>query len=341
MLGSFRLLLALLVALSHAGLRIDGLNPGVSAVVGFYLVSGYVMTGLLRRHYPTLALAPRFYLDRALRLYPQYLAVAALTLLWFAATDTHNDFLHHRPDALDLLNNLLIVPLNYLYASRDAFTLIPPAWSLGAEVQFYLLFPFILRLPAGRPLLLALSLLLYLAAAWGTLPTEPYGYRLLPGVLFIFLLGSWLYDLHAAHRRPTVAALPLLLATLLGSALLALLLQQNGRLGLPYNRETLLGLAFALPALTLLGPLKRQPWDEALGDLSYGVFLVHFLILWAIRPPQANLPEIGLYLVLTGLAATATQRLVEKPALALRHRLRPPRQPDSALLLKHNSPAQT
>jgi peptidoglycan/LPS O-acetylase OafA/YrhL len=54
---------------------------------------------------------------------------------------------------------------------------------------------------------------------------------------------------------------------------------------------------------------------------------VHFLILWAVLTPQANAPEIGLYLVLTALAATATQRLVEKPALALRHRLRPPSQP--------------
>jgi peptidoglycan/LPS O-acetylase OafA/YrhL len=39
------------------------------------------MTGLLRRHYPTLTRAPRFYLDRVLRLYPQYLTIAALTLL--------------------------------------------------------------------------------------------------------------------------------------------------------------------------------------------------------------------------------------------------------------------
>jgi peptidoglycan/LPS O-acetylase OafA/YrhL len=324
MLGSFRLLLALLVALSHAGLRMDGLNPGVSAVVGFYLVSGYVMTGLLRRHYPTLALAPRFYLDRALRLYPQYLAIAALTLLWFAATDARNDFLRHAPDALDLLNNLLIAPLNYLYASHDAYALIPPAWSLGAEVQFYLLFPLILLARAGRPLLLALSLLLYLAAAWGLLPTEPYGYRFLPGVLFIFLLGSWLYDLHAADRRP--AAVALTVATLLGSALLALLLQQNGSLHAPYNRETLLGLALGLPALALLGPLKRQIWDEALGDLSYGVFLVHFLILWTVIDPQGNAQKIGLYLALSCLAAFIAQRLIEKPALALRHRLRPHRQ---------------
>ena len=40
MLGTWRYILAVLVALSHDGLRIQGLNPGVMAVVGFYLISG-------------------------------------------------------------------------------------------------------------------------------------------------------------------------------------------------------------------------------------------------------------------------------------------------------------
>ena len=48
---------ALAVAASHVDYRIAGLNPGVSAVVGFYLISGYVMAGLLQRHYPTPAQA--------------------------------------------------------------------------------------------------------------------------------------------------------------------------------------------------------------------------------------------------------------------------------------------
>lgn len=52
MLGVFRLALAL----SHVNVRIGGLNPGVIAVVCFYLISGYVMTGLLRSHYQGLPL---------------------------------------------------------------------------------------------------------------------------------------------------------------------------------------------------------------------------------------------------------------------------------------------
>src|SRR5665647_1194548 len=88
MLGTYRLLLALAVALSHAGFMLGPLNPGVIAVVGFYLVSGYVMTGLLRNHYAAVARVPKFYLDRALRLLPHYLAIAAITLVWFEWTGT-------------------------------------------------------------------------------------------------------------------------------------------------------------------------------------------------------------------------------------------------------------
>mgnify|MGYP003343567634 FL=1 len=52
-MGYLRLILALLVLLSHAGWRVAGLNPGVTAVIGFYLISGYVMAGLVRSHYNT------------------------------------------------------------------------------------------------------------------------------------------------------------------------------------------------------------------------------------------------------------------------------------------------
>ncbi len=72
MLGTFRLFLAMLVASSHTGLSLAGLNPGVMAVVGFYLISGYVTAGLMARHYSDPSQVSSFYLDRAIRLLPQY-----------------------------------------------------------------------------------------------------------------------------------------------------------------------------------------------------------------------------------------------------------------------------
>jgi peptidoglycan/LPS O-acetylase OafA/YrhL len=79
MLGTLRLLLAVSVAVFHANIGREGLRFGASAVIIFYMISGYAMSGLAG----TFLAAPdgrfwhgavRFWRDRLLRLYPQYIA---------------------------------------------------------------------------------------------------------------------------------------------------------------------------------------------------------------------------------------------------------------------------
>lgn len=320
MLGTLRLVLALMVALSHAGVRWQGLNPGVIAVVGFYAISGYVMTALLRRHYGRLAELPRFYADRALRLAPAYYAVALLAVLVLAWRGPIPPFLERDPGWTDWLNNLLVVPLNYfMWNGSDRFALIPPAWSLGAEIQFYLVFPLLL-LAGLRGAALAASLGIYVMAFAGLIQTEWFGYRLLPGVLFMFLLGSWLADLHAgaAPRRAGWLAWGVALA----AGLLALAGRAAGSLPLPYNPETLLGLALALPLLHLLAPRPRRAWDEQAGDLSYGLFLCHFPVFWAWPGAEQGAAALAARLFAALALAFFIHRAVENPVLALRRRLR-------------------
>ncbi len=320
MLGTLRLILALMVALSHAGVRWQGLNPGVIAVVGFYAISGYVMTVLLRRHYGRLAELPRFYADRALRLAPGYYAVALLAVLVFLWRGPIPPFLERAPGWTDWLNNLLVVPLNYfMWNGSDRFALIPPAWSLGAEVQFYLVFPLLL-LPGLRGAALAASLGIYLLAFAGIIQTEWFGYRLLPGVLFMFLLGSWLADLHASAAPRRAGGLAWGVAAAAG--LLALAGGAAGSLPLPYNPETLLGLALALPLLHLLAPRARLAWDEQAGDLSYGLFLCHFLVFWAWPGAEQGAAALAARLFAALALAFLIHRAVENPVLALRRRLR-------------------
>jgi peptidoglycan/LPS O-acetylase OafA/YrhL len=323
MLGTWRFLLAALVALSHDGVLIAGLNPGVMAVVGFYLISGYVMTGLLRKHYSRLNRVPAFYADRALRLLPAYFTLMALTAAWWALAQEETAFLKLVPESLDWLNNLLIVPLNYYMVNgSDAFTLIPPAWSLGAEVQFYLLIPFILMIAPARTALLLLALGVQLAAAGGFVNADWFGYRLLPGALLFFLLGSWLFDHHRRgdEYRPMRMQRHLLLLFLVG--VWGLLLAYNGRWGVPYLAETAIGLLVGLVLLDRLALRRRRGWDEYLGHLSYGLFLGHFLIIWALPGrPEGLVGHVLLLAAATALAA-AVYGLVERPALQLRHRWR-------------------
>lgn len=326
-MGTLRFLLALAVLLSHANARIASLNPGVIAVIGFYLISGYVMAGLIRRHYGRPGQVGRFYLDRLLRIYPQYLVIAGITLAWQVASGRSPPFLAQMPALAELGCNLLIVPLNYFMVNgAGTYTLIPPAWSLGAELQFYLLAPVMLLWPRIGLALAALSLGVQTLAWLGRLHTDWFGYRLLPGVLWVFGAGMALF--HAHHLRQAFSAPGRWTTVLVWSApVLALavyaLLRRHGLHMAPYHQETLLGWGLGLPLLHLMARLPRRAWDDRLGDLSYGIFLNHFLLIWLLfeKPPERPGQWLGLALASIALS-WATQYGVERPVLAWRRRLR-------------------
>lgn len=322
MLGTCRLFLALLVACSHTGLSLAGLNPGVMAVVGFYLISGYVMAGLMARHYNHPHQATSFYLDRAIRLLPQYLFYMVLTLGWQLYSQINTQFLTRLPSFGDLLNNLLVVPLNYyMFNDSDQFTLIPPAWSLGAEMQFYMLAPFVLLRPK---IFLAVGLVglgAYVASLIGLVNSEWFGYRLLPGVLLFFLAGAYLQKLHRQQcARVLSLGFPVLLV--LTAAMGVILLRHHEILHQPYKLETLLGFMIGLVLLTILGTQKQNRLDNLAGDLSYGVFLNHFFIMWLLYPQGVATSQLAGFLVLSTALSWLTHRYVERPLLKRRYILR-------------------
>lgn len=323
MLGTLRLLLALAVAASHAKLLLWGLNPGVMAVICFYLISGYVMSGLIRRHYSQPSLAWAFYADRIIRLLPQYLFYACMTLFWHLYSQTNTSFLARSPSSGDLLNNLLIVPLNYyMFNGSDHYTLIPPAWSLGAEVQFYILAPFLLLWPKRLFGIGLIGLAVYLAALSGVINSDWFGYRLLPGVLLFFVLGAFLQYQHQNHQhgRARSMTIGVAAAVVLG----AVLLNFNGILRAPYNFETLLGLILGLALLQTLAKRSSNRWDSLAGDISYGVFLNHFLILWTLYPQGVTSIQWPVFLAFSIVLSWLSQRLIEQPLIKLRHRFRKP-----------------
>jgi peptidoglycan/LPS O-acetylase OafA/YrhL len=321
-MGILRLVLALMVLLSHADVRIAQLNPGATAVIGFYLISGYVMAGLVHRHYDEPRRMPMFYLDRVLRLFPQYLAYAGATLAWYAWAHTPTQFLARSPDALDLLNNLIVVPLNfYMYNGADAFTLIPPAWSLGAELQFYLLAPAMLLWPRAGLALACVSFGVHALAWHGRLNTDWYGYRLLPGVLWVFAIGMLMF--HAHRQRPHVARAMAWAAPVLAT-LIYLYLRQRGLHTAPYHQEVLLGWGLGVPLLHWAGRFRGGGRiDSVAGDLSYGVFLNHFLLIWLLFPAPGRTPlQLAVLAICSCALSWATQRWLERPVLAWRRQLR-------------------
>ncbi|MDB6445693.1 acyltransferase [Pseudomonas sp. 21TX0197] len=314
--GVFRLLLAMLVAMSHMGVTFMGFNPGVVAVISFLIISGFVMTSLIERNYGSDGQIGLFYIDRLLRLYPQFLLYFALScvVIHFLLPGTP------QAAALTLENvatSLPIVPLGFYMFGITVPQILPPAWSLGMEMCFYLLIPFLIRYRA-RGIAFAASVAIFLVASLGYLDTDIYGYRLLPGVLFIFLCGSYLY--RAQAKGLWIASMTAAVAGLMCLGIAMGFIPRR-----PFNAEVTLGIALGLPAVFLLARHKPHRLDELLGNISYGVFLNHFVVMYVLRafwPVEYNALIITAVLVLSFALSGVSYYLVERPALKLRHALR-------------------
>ncbi|WP_028205025.1 acyltransferase family protein [Paraburkholderia nodosa] len=311
-MGIYRLLLAVAVMLSHIGIAWYGHNPGVIAVVSFYLLSGYVMTALVQRHYTTLDSIPSFYLDRMMRLFPQFLFYSLLTLALIICFHPASDFISGLTPATAALN-LTMLPLNFFRYFPNALT-IPQAWSLGLESQFYLAIPFILILRLRVPVLL-LSLAFFLLPYLGVLDSDTWGYRMLPGTLFVFLLGSFLRT--GEHKALTMFAYAAC-AILLGAGI------AGNAIRFPLF-EVLFGVVIGAPIVLALTKIRFGRLEEFAGNLSYGMFLNHFFILWSFQiagfHQDSKLYIPGL-LIASVILAWGSYELVEKRVISLRHALR-------------------
>ncbi len=324
MLGYIRLLLATVVLLSHVDVRVYSLNPGVIAVVMFYMLAGVVVTHLWHE---VIADGPnklwRFYRDRLLRITPLYFYAALLVLLFLVITDYGDP--QYKP--LALLNNVLIIPLNYYMhldstiMSAPAWNLIPQAWSLGAELQAYLVLPLALVCPRIRLVLFGLSFAVYIAANLTYINADHYGYRLLPGVLYVFLIGSYLKESQAGSHKIT---LPLLFFVAL--SLVYLLFEGADLFPKAYMKETLIGMLIGIPLITAayLSSIKL-PYNRFMGSLSYGVFLTHFLVIWLLDfwgvTSSNSLLYWTLLLGMTAIISIIGVFLAEKPLLKRRQRV--------------------
>lgn len=320
-MGLLRFFLAALVLVSHLSVGIQGYNLGVIAVIVFYLLAGQVVARLWAsiQHQPNAFMF--FARDRLLRILPQYYAAIILAaLVWWKFSPISN-FLPTNPSGLDWAANLTIIPLNFfMFTELDSFMLIPPAWSLGAELQFYLLTPLIFSLVASRLwLIFFFSIGVFLLAQFGLLHTDYFGYRLLPGILFIFLLGSALAESSTLYPRNKYQKLALTGAWLAIVAYgLSLLWIQDHQ---PFRVEVAVGLALGLPLVVLL---QRHPgkarWLKVLNrraaETSFGIFLYHFPVIWTLQSlgqPYTGIWAIPAVLFFSVLLALAGHWCIERP----------------------------
>ena len=314
-MGLLRFVLALCVLVSHTPLL--SFEIGVVAVVVFYMLAGFVMAHLYFYVFASNARRARALLcDRLLRIYPLYLYAFALCSGFVLLFGYYAP--HFTP--ANVAAHLLVIPLNYFMffdfgILQRGFEpeLNHLTWSLGAEIQAYLLlllgflFPLFLRLAA------ALSFAVFLCAIFGIIDTDIYGYRLLAGIFFVFALGSW--------QRRTSGNATTAFAFIVSCVALALfgIGKALGVVFLPYAREVLLGLALA-PWLIVLFQNRRGRANKLLGALSYGIFLTHTPAMWILDvcgiPKAASLGYVGavaaLAIVLALFGIVAIERPIER-----------------------------
>lgn len=153
----------------------------------FFVLSGFVIAYSLRKEFVTPPFIFRFFIRRSLRLDPPYWAVVALMLmLSFLGSVTFNKGKELLTTPTEVLLNLLYLP-DFFQIPR----ILPVAWTLCIEIQFYLFFVSLLmlyqyltaRFPHYR--LLFFHLIFSSVMVTGVLQNTSWG--LLPGVPGLFI----------------------------------------------------------------------------------------------------------------------------------------------------------
>jgi peptidoglycan/LPS O-acetylase OafA/YrhL len=277
--------------LSHLGVRFYGLNIGVFAVVIFYILAGYVVSNLYLNIIPkssgiygfrfSIINYKLFIVNRVNRIFPLYIYMALLTTIFLLITD------YGKPhfSLFNIFTNFTIIPLNfYMWIDNSILTdpkwwLIPPAWSLGTELQAYILLPFAIFFPKFRYFFIILSFIIFTIANLNIIHPDYYGYRLIVGVFFIFMLGVSIRNIKLSKYNIFDIYFPILVW--IGVVFLLFIIFYLNVPIKAYVRETSFGILIGLPIVYILSKRNSKiVFDKTLGLLSYAIFLSHFLVIW-------------------------------------------------------------
>ena len=301
-----------------------GTSGGFRGVSLFFVLSGFLITGILLDSMQRRDFFVRFYKRRALRILPAYYLTLILLALYGLQTKA-----------------FLIVSL--LHLANMAPTLgiamqYGPLWSLAVEEQFYFLWPMTVRFLNARIVaVLAGSIFVGSVVSWlrltgsSTTATFPIWYSahgLALGALLAILLRS-----RFSPRRS--AGLVAVGSGMLGVGLLIASRWQEQRM--PMRGMLECGAWDLLFACGLLGALlggssRFERWFRPkpllfVGEISYGLYLVHSLVFIAYRRIFHTAGDLGSILIeflvcasISILLATVSRFTIEEWFLRLKDR---------------------
>ena len=355
-MGILRLILAISVVIAHSspilGVSIVG---GQIAVQAFYIISGFYMSLILNEKYVGQNGSYKLFLsNRFLRLFPIYwivcLLVLAGSLMVMIQSDFHafgklNEYLSYYHQ-MGLWSFIFLIFTNLFLLGQDLvmflglntdtgalfwtenfrntspalcnFLLVPQAWTIGVEIAFYLVAPFIVRRKINWVLLLILaSLVLRFGLYQSGLNFDPWTYRLFPAELVFFLLGNLSYRIYKKIEHTQIHPSKLWILTVI--VLLITLLYNN--FDFPLQMTIYFVITFtALPFIFKL--TKRISFDNSIGDLSYPIYITHLFLLDIVNKlPKQEMLSKGAILTLSAVIfSLLLNYLVSKPIEQFRQR---------------------
>lgn len=339
-LDGIRAISFFLVFFSHAGL--GGIVPGGFGVSVFFLLSGFLITTLLRTEfarYRHISLR-NFYLRRVLRILPPLYVALALAMVLCSSGKTAPGI----PFAGTLAQALQVSNYYEIYASHAAT--MPGSgvlWSLAVEEHFYLVFSLLYvwmcsRFSVYRQALILLTLCAA-ALAWRCIlhfhfhasfirtyyATDTRFDSILFGCVFAIVANPVLHDpLHSWFLRRMKWLLSLSVVVLLGTFLVR---YESFRETLRYTLQ-----ALALIPLFIAAIHYRKSWPvlflnlplvRFLGVLSYTLYLCHSMIMESVmRVWMTNSFVTGTVSLACALGfATLVHYWIERPCTKIRRRL--------------------
>ena len=284
-MGTFRFILALLIALAHLALEIvptevelyRPLSIGM-VIESFFVISGFIIILSLHRNYFTgggyLQQSSRYYLNRILRVYPLYI----LSILFFYLdasflniinADGHLNTNSYLLDYKFILSNIFLIFQSSYFGVGIVNSV---AWSLDIELQWYLFAPVLyyffyykynaVYLRIGMYLLILIYTYLLIL-----LHLEPF---FLSSFTY-FIWGILMYDIYLIYQskfKKIIKTKYLLLSSLI------LILSY-----IAFNLDFLFFTYWIGVGFLCLTADFRNKIDKILGDLSYPIFILHMSIL--------------------------------------------------------------
>lgn len=313
-LAGTRFVLAIIVFLYHierfvtpnALTRFVSAFGGFSAVLGFFLISGYSIRNSITTKKEGY-LTRRFY-----RIWPCYFAAFVLSMLPYVITgavilEAPRDTAM-APTIPQFFGNLLMLQQNFVH--RLEVNGAP--WSLAIEETYYLLALGLVLLPRRWTWrVLAVSFVCYMAlpyvkSSWGVW-ADTIGPYFTISLFWCWLLG-WLL-----HEKPDCELTKLLV---IGLPIVAISVFSNDSTHSPYLSVTLLASSLVLvharriQIAPRVGAVMRY-----LGDISYPLYISHMAVFWIVTVLGFTHP---LWFFVTPFAvAVAMYHVIDRP---MRHR---------------------